>query len=125
MSNHWQNQQDLNAGALDLFLLLCEGGLSLKPKLNDILRRGAILGNPIFTQKEYKFGADYLIREFLFFSATIISPIDKQYNLISNKDRQAFENAKIDFEFVDISPIEIINKLRFIASVIEHILNSM
>lgn len=76
-----QTQQDFFAFSLDLFLTCCYGRDSLKTKFEDILRKTK--NHPfyctIFSQEEYERGADYLIREFAYFSATAISPIVKKY----------------------------------------------
>ena len=122
------NQQDYFAAALDLFLTCSYGENSLKPKFNDILRKARIhpFHSSIFTQKEYEGGAAYILREFLFFSATIISPIVKSHpNILSSSVRLAYESAKTDFEFATISPEEIIKKMSFISAIIGSILDSM
>lgn len=70
-----KTNQDYFAAALDLFLTCSYGRDSLKTKFDDVLYKARIHPRHciIFTQEEYNGGADYLIREFAFFSATIIS----------------------------------------------------
>ena len=122
---HWSNKQDLVAASLDLFLLLHHGKDSLETKFNDILYKAHVLGNPVFSGEDYLHDAEYLIREFQFFAATILSPVAKVHNIFSPGVRPAFERAKTDFEFASVSPVEIMEKMKFIASVIESILNDM
>ena len=78
----------------------------------------------LFSNKEYAEGAEYLIREFSFFAATIVSPVVKVHpNIISQKLKLAYETAKTDFEFATIAPEEIIRKMTFISAIIGSILN--
>ena len=111
-------------GGLDLFLILEEGGESLRTKFNDVLQKSSMhpVYCSIFSNKEYQGGADYLIREFKFFAATLLSPWEKKYNLISAEYRVPFDRAKTDFEFTDISPEIILGKIRFFAHIIGSIL---
>ena len=116
-----ETNQDYFAAALDLFLTCCYGRNSLKTKFNDILRKARI--HPfhciVFSEDEYNGGADYLIREFAFFSATIISPVVRSHpNIISQQLKSAYENAKSDFVFATVGPDEIIKKMKFISSII-------
>ena len=123
-----KSQQDYFAAALDLFLTCNYGKISLKPKLNDILRKAKLhpFHSTIFTQKEYEGGADYILREFSFFSATIISPMVKYHpNIISSSMSAAYETAKTDFEFATICPEDITKKMSFISAIIGSILDSM
>ena len=125
LATHWNNKQDLIAASLDLFLLLHYGKESLRPKINDILRKPTALGNPIFSTEDYQNDAEYLIREFQFFAATLLSPIAKTHNIFATSVKPSFERAKTDFEFAGVSPVDIMHKMKFIASVIESILNDM
>ena len=120
--------QDYSIAALDLFLTCNYGKNSLKPKFNDILRKAELhpFHSTIFTQKEYEGGADYIIREFSFFSATIISPIVKSHpSILSSSVSSAYESAKTDFEFATVSPEDVIKKMSFISQIIGSILDSM
>ena len=125
LSTHWNNKQDLLAGSLDFFLLLHYGRNSIRPKIANILQKAKVVGNPIFSTEDYIGGAEYLIREFMFFTATLVSPIARSHNIFTPDVKPAYDYAKSDFVFADISPIAIINKIKFIASVIESILNDM
>lgn len=120
-----QTKQDLLAGCLDMFLLLCYGRHSLIPKMQDILSKAEFKGESVFSEEDYANGADYVIRQFLFFSATVISPIEKQHHIISSELLPAFQEAKTDFEFASIPPNAILAKANFIAKIIEYILNTM
>lgn len=120
-----QTKQDYFAAALDLFLTCCYGRTSLKPKFNDILRKARIhpRHSIIFSRDEYNGGADYLIREFSFFSATIISPIVRVHpNVISSRLRPLYESSKTDFEFATVEPDEILRKMTFISTIIGSII---
>ena len=122
------SKQDYFAAALDLFITCAYGKISLKTKFDDILNkaRSHPIHRSIFTQSEYEQGADYLIREFAFFSATIISPMVKLHpDIISPKLKRDFELAKTDFEFAAISPEEILQKMHLISAIIGSILDSM
>ena len=122
------SRQDYFAAALDLFITCVYGKVSLKTKFDDILNkaRSHPIHSSIFTQSEYEQGADYLIREFTFFSATIISPMVKLHpDIISPKLKRDFELAKTDFEFAAISPEEILQKMHLISAIIGSILDSM
>ena len=126
--NEAQTKMDHVAAALNLFLTCCYGNNDLKPKLNDILSKTLIHPKHfhIFTEKEYNGGADYLIREFSFFSATFISSLVRQKpSIIPARLRSAYESAKTDFEFASVSPEEIMKKMSFIASIIGSIINEV
>ena len=122
------SRQDYFAAALDLFITCVYGKVCLKTKFDDILNkaRSHPIHRSIFTQSEYEQGADYLIREFAFFSATIISPMVKLHpDIISPKLKRDFELAKTDFEFAAILPEEILQKMHLISAIIGSILDSM
>jgi hypothetical protein len=124
--DHLYEKQELMVSSLDLFLLLCYGQNDLRTKFNDVLAKGLMSGNPLFSQKEYAEGADYLIREFMFFAATILSPFVADHpTIISDGLRPVFENAKTDFEFAVVPVEQIIAKFQFISSVIKSILNNI
>ena len=121
-----QTKQDYIAAALDLFLTCSYGKNSLKPKIEDILYKAQMhpIHSNLFSQKEYNEGAEYLIREFAFFAATIVSPVVRVHpNIISPKLKLAYESAKTDFEFATIAPEDIIRKMSFISAIIGSILN--
>lgn len=126
LTNTLYDRQELLVSALNLFNILHYGRNDLITKFNDILTKGAILGNPIFSQRNYSEGAEYLIREFMFFAATLLSPLVRVHpEIMSPRVRPAFENAKTDFEFAVVPVEQIIAKLQFIACVIGSILEDM
>lgn len=91
-----------------------------------MLAKGLMLGNSVFSQKEYAEGAPCIIREFMFFAATILSPVVAHHpTIISPELHRAFENAKTDFEFAVIPVEQIVTKLQFLSRVIESILEDM
>jgi len=123
-----RTNQDYFAAGLDLFLTCCYGKDSLKTKFNDILYKARVhpAHSIIFNMKEYNGGADYLIREFAFFSATIISPVVKNHpNIISHQLQSSYQSAKSDFEFATVPPSDIMKKMSLISAIIGSILNDM
>lgn len=120
-----QTKQDFFAASLDLFLTCCYGKDSLKTKFDDILCRTKLhpYHHTIFSQKEYNEGADYLIREFAFFSATAISPVVKIHpDIFSLKIKSLYESAMNDFEFVDVEPEDIFKKMSHISAIIGYVI---
>ncbi len=123
-----QTKQDFFAAALDLFLTCCYGRESLKTKFNDILHKARIHPRHciLFSQEEYNGGAEYLIKEFAFFSATLISPIVKSHpNIISTRLKPMYESAKTDFEFATVPPDCITAKMQFLATIIGSIIKDV
>ena len=125
LNNEATSNQDLFAGCLDMFLLLANGRQSLIPKFGDILWKAQLNKELVFSTEDYANGADYLIRQFMFFSATVISPLVRTHHIISQELMPAYEVAKSDFEFASISPDVILRKANFIAKIIGSILNDM
>jgi len=123
-----KTKEDYLAAALDLFITCSYGKESLKPKFNDILIKasGHPLHSTFFNISDYSGGADYLIREFSFFSATIISPMVKMHpNILSSALRPSYEAAKSDYEYASVPPEDILKKMHFISAIIGSILESM
>ena len=123
-----KTKQDFFAAALDLFLTCSYGGSSLKTKFNDILNKARLhpMHCVIFSQEDYDGGADYLIREFSFFSATLISPVVKAHpSVISSRLRNTYEAAKTDFEFATVGPDDIMRKMSFISTIIGSIIDDV
>jgi len=121
-------QQDYIAASLDLFITCNYGKYALQTKINDILRKAKFhpLHSPIFDDNDYRYGAAYLIREFSFFSATILSRAVRQHpQIISPSLKNAYEQAKTDFEFAGVSPDIILKKMAFISAIIGSILDDM
>lgn len=133
MSSDTKNMQDMVVGALDMFLLLHYGQMSLLPKVNDILQKAsyrAMMGvgveSRIFDSADFNNGGKYLLREFSFFSATLVSSIERMHpQIISSEVRPAYERAKSDYEFASVPADKIIAKMQFIANIIESILLDM
>ena len=128
-----KTMQDMIAGALDLFLIIYYGKESLKPKVNDILRKASMRARmgiepeaSIFDEQDYQNGADWLLREFSFFAATWVSKIEKQHpQIISSSVRPAYERAKTDYIFATVPYEKIQAKMMFIAKIIGSILEDM
>ncbi len=123
-----RTRQDYFAAALDLFITCSYGKESLKPKFDDILSKARIhpIHSEFFDEADYYGGADYLIREFAFFSATIISPMVKLHpNIISPKLKNDYETAKADFEFATVTPEKVMKKMHLISAIIGSVLGDM
>lgn len=124
---------NLVAGALDMFLLIHYGKKNLLPKVNDILRRAsqrAAMGfsteSRIFDTADFQNGGEYLLREFAFFTATLISKVERQHpQIISSAVRPDYDKARRDFVFANVPADKIFAKMQFIARIIESILLDM
>ena len=125
MTEDAKTKEDFFAAAFDLFLLLYYGRDSLKRKISEILQTAKLRGNTIFDASDYKYGSEYLIRQFAFFSATIISPFVKSNNIITPEVQPFYQSSKNDFILASISPNNILAKAKFLAKVIESIVNDM
>ena len=123
-----KSMQDYFAAALDLFILCCNGKDSLYPKFNDILRKARVhpFHCAVFSEENYQGGARHLVREFQFFSATLISGVERNNpQVISRSLRDEYERAKTDYQFASVSPDVIIKKMTFISAIIGSILDDM
>lgn len=128
-----KTKQDLLAGALDLFILLHAGERNLYPEFNDILRKAQMRSAlpwsneaKIFSQDDFRGGAEYVIRQFKFCAATIISEVETQHReIISSSLRPAYERAKKDFLFAAIPLDRQLEKMNFFATIIGSILEDM
>ena len=133
LKNDAKTMQDTVAAALNLFLLIEAGERNLYPKFNDILRKAAIrmkiVGGrelEIFYPNDIEGGAAYVLRQFKFFAATLLSRVVREHpQIISPSLRPAFEKAKNDFEFATIPMDKLIEKMDFFASIIGSILEDM
>ena len=122
-----KTQQDYFAAALALFLLCAYGKNSLYTKFDDILNKTAMhpFHFSVFSAENYNGGASHLVREFMFFAATIVSPVARTHpEVISPSMRNEFERAKTDFAFASVSPEDIMNKMGHISRIIGSILES-
>ncbi len=123
-----KTQQDHFVAALDLFLTCAYGKNDLLTKFNDVLSKAQYhpIHRQLFTSEEFSNGADYLVREFAFFSARIISPIVNQHpQIISTSLRTYYDASRTDFEFASIPPDSIMLKMHLLSAIIGHILDSM
>lgn len=120
--------EDKFAAALDLFLTCAYGKRNLYPKFNDILVKASMhpFHNTIFSMANYAGGASHLVREFMFFSATIISPVVRRHPQVIGEALQSeYEASKTDFEFALVNPMDIMKKMMFISKIIGSILEDM
>lgn len=118
------NPQELIVASLNLFNLLHYGANDLVPKFGDILTKASIVNNHIFSHSDIVGGPEYLIREFKFFAATLLTPfVSRHPQIISPSLKADFERSKTDFCFAVIPVEQIIAKIQFISRVIKSILN--
>lgn len=120
------SQEGNLASMLDMFLLLDAGGDSLHTLLHDILD---FTEDPnysfFFTPEDRKGGAKYLIREFLFYTATFLLPLDKKYSIISPGLKPAFRSALYDNDFSIDDLGDIWSKMIYVSHFIEKILKEL
>ena len=120
------NNREKAIGSLDLFLLLVDGGDSLHTKFNDVLKKS--LYHPMhiskFSDAEYSGGAEYLVREFKYYAAQTIAPIENKYHIISQSYQSEFSRALNDTKF-DVSIMgQILQKMQFLSYLIYDVLSS-
>ena len=121
--NNNHSQQDQIVGGLDLFLHLFYGRKYLKPKINDILLKAQLRHVFVFDDDDYNSGADYIINQFLFFSAQIIKPIVlKHDNILFGSVKTCFYDILKEKSFNHLSTEKIFMKAKFISKVIGSIL---
>ena len=133
--NHIQHQNDGMRGQCEamiiLFMLLCVGRDSLLPKVQDILDKARIRHNPIFHMDDYENGAQLVINQFAFMAASgarqlgpdgqkLMSIICKRYNGFL-----FFVDTIQNTELMKSSPISVFNKMKFVAAIIESILEDI
>lgn len=117
---------------LGLFAHLYLGRESLFPKVNNILATARRRLEPIFTLDDYNHNAEYIINQFAFMAVYGARPL-----IVGNPETLDYYTERFpDFEdffkqsvarreFMQLNPFSIFNKAKFIANIIESILNDM
>lgn len=126
MSRHmYRNRFDLKGlieCSVDMFKILCLGKDSLSKKINNILMQARIrlieTGESVFDDKDFIGGSDYLIREFSYLCATLISEAEGN-SVIPEKMQSAFLEAKNDSEFIGMDIDDILATANDIALIME------
>lgn len=116
-----------------LLLLLCFGKKSLETEVQDILNKGKIVHESVFSSKDYSNGARYVISQFSFMAAYGARPLImsspqvfmhlvKKYPGFDTYFKETLSNER---DFFQISPLDIFEKAKFVSQIIESILNDM
>lgn len=132
---HLDHQGNGRQGQAEAFLLffalLCAGRDSLKPKFQDILDKAATVGNPVFHADDYRIGAQNIIDQLALLCTSGIRDMGPSAASITGAVLMKFNGAKF-FEqtihrtdLMKYDPMDVINKLRFIARVIGSILEDV
>lgn len=118
---------DKATAGLDLFILLCEAREFIKPKIQNILNKAVILRNPIFQDHYINNNADCLINQILYLSAKLTGPLLSINQNILQDNYKIIYNTILSNEDVEkqSSPYHILEKAKFISTVIGSILNDM
>lgn len=125
--NETKSMLDLALGAMDMFLLLCAGKNDLRPKFQDIINKAVVFQNKVFEDMWINNSSTLLIDQFLYLSARMMQPIVKMHpEVLSPNIRKAYNSilSRKDIE-KDVTPTQIEIKAKFIANVIENILEEM
>lgn len=123
LSTQAKTPQDRLAWGLDLFLHIQYGKESLAPKVNDILRKAAMRGEPFFDRNDYTKGANYVIKQFQFLGASLIKPFAER--ALNGENYNVFHSVINDPTLSNIPMRDILLKAQFISRVIESILEDM
>ena len=132
-------QQDKMIGALDLFLLLFDGKKNLMPKIGDILKNSPnlmsymmrfqqengsfLIPKFVFDRNDCIQGAEYVINQFMFYSAQIIKPIVlKHPNILSGKAKECFNDILNSTAYNNLQPEIIFGKAKDVSKIIGYIL---
>lgn len=125
-------QQTQAEHMLGLVLLLCHGRRSLEAKVQDILNKARLVHEPVFSADDYNNGARYVISQFSFMAFNGIKPLVQAVPqllgyLDSFPEFKPFfqETISKEKDFYKLSPLDIFAKAKFIAKIIESILNDM
>ena len=117
---------------LGLFVHLHLGCKSLMPKVNNILATARRRLEPIFSFEDYNHNAEYILDQFAFMAvhgarpAIIDTPeIIEHFSIKYPGFENFFKQSVSRREFMQLNPFAIFNKAKFIANIIESILNDM
>lgn len=114
------------------FVHLFLGRKSLMPKFNSILATAKRRMEFVFSMEDYSNDAEYLINQFAFISAQATRPIVmgtpeiiEHFSIKYPGFENFFKQSVSRREFMQLNPFAIFNKAKFIANIIESILNDM
>ena len=114
------------------FAHLFLGRKSLMPKFNSILATARRRLEYVFSSEDYSNDAEYLINQFAFISAQATRPIVMEtpeiieiFTARMPGFDDYFSRSLAQREFMQLNPFAIFNKAKFIANIIESILNDM
>ena len=114
-----------------LFTLLCVGRDSLKPKVQDILNKAKIMGNPVFHQDDYTIGAQNVIDQISLLAVSGIRDIGQKAipvmtQIVTRYNGASFFESTIKrTDLMKYDVMDVIAKARFIRDVIGSILNDL
>ena len=128
LDNQPYGRQGQAEGMIIYFTLLCVGRESLKPKIQDILNRGEILGNRLFHREDYSLGAQHVIDQFSLLAVSgirdlgdkaipVMFQICQKYNGLD-----FFQKTISRSDLMKYDPMDIILKARFVRDVVGAIL---
>ena len=123
--NDAKTKQDHFAAGLDLLLVLYSGKDGLVTKFNDVLQRAQFhpVHSLLFSPENYNGGAYHLIREFTWFAANEVRPVEAVHpEILKGKLRQEYENALNNKEFQNTSNGNTLLKMKLLSSIIGSIL---
>ncbi len=128
LDNQPYGRQGQVEGMIIYFTLLCVGRNSLKPKIQDILNKGKVLGNRVFHQDDYSLGAQHIIDQFSLLAVSGIRELGEKAIPIMLQICQKYNGT--DFfrktisrtDLMKYDPMDVILKARFIRDVIGSIL---
>ena len=123
--NDAKTKQDHFAAGLDLLWVLYSGKDGLVTKFNDVLQRAQFhpVHSLLFSPENYNGGAYHLIREFTWFAANEVRPVEAVHpEILKGKLRQEYENALNNKEFQNTSNGNTLLKMKLLSSIIGSIL---
>lgn len=131
LDNQHYGLQGQIEGMIILFVLLCAGRDSLKHKIQDILNKGQMLGNPIFHSDDYRIGAQNVLDQLSLFAVSGIrsagsAAIPVMMQVVSKYDgAKYFEETIRRTDLMKYDVNDVVKKIRFIRDVIGSILRDM
>lgn len=123
--NHAKTNQDHFAAGLNLLWVFYCGKDGLITKFDDVLHRSQIhpIHSLLFSPENYKGGASQLIREFTWFAANVVRPVESLHpEIMKGSFRQEYENALNNEEFQNTGSGNTLLKMKLLSSIIGSIL---
>lgn len=123
--NYAKTNQDHFVAGLDLLWVLYCGKDGLVTKFSDVLQRAQFhpVHSLLFSPANYEGGAFHLIREFTWFAANEVRPVESLHpEIIKGKLRQEYEKALNNEEFQNTGSGNTLLKMKLLSSIICSIL---